>query len=155
MPHDLVDAFHSTLEEAKAADIILQVCDASDPQVGEQNAVTRQVLADLECGDTPTVMVYNKADLLADKPKNPPENTVYLCAKTGEGIDDMLRKITDILDKSTVREQISIPYTKMDALNFIHANGKVTSEEYTETGLDVAFELDGADYGVLRAMLEK
>lgn len=155
LPHDLVDAFHSTLEEAKAADIILQVCDCSDPQVKEQNDVTRQVLADLECGDTPTVLVCNKADLLQERPHTVPEDTVYICAKTGEGIDEMLSKITAILDRSTVRSEELIPYIKMELLNFLHANGKVNSEEYTENGLNVSFELENADYGMFMHMLKE
>lgn len=155
LPHDLVEAFHSTLEEAKSADIILQVCDASDPQVRQQNAVTAQVLADLGCGDTPTILVCNKADKLPEAPAHTSENTVYLCAKTGEGVDRMLKLLTNILDQSTVRSELELPYTKMDLLHFLHANGKVTEEKYTETGLKIAFELDNADYGILMHMLEE
>lgn len=155
LPHDLVEAFHSTLEEAKSADIILEVCDASDPQVRQQNAVTAQVLADLGCGDTPTILVCNKADKLPEVPAHLPDNTVYLCAKTGEGVDRMLDLLTQILDQSTVKSELELPYTRMELLNFLHANGKVVEEKYTETGLKVAFELDNADYGVLMHMLEE
>ncbi len=155
LPHDLVDAFHSTLEEAKAADIILQVCDCSDEHVSEQNAVTRQVLADLECGDTPTILVCNKADLLPEKPQNVPEDVVYISARSGEGIDLMLQKITDILDESVVKQEIVLPYAKMSLLSFIHEHGKVVSEEYREDGLFVAFELEKADYGIFLHELEK
>ncbi len=153
LPHDLVDAFHSTLEEAKAADIILQVCDCSDEQVAEQNAVTRQVLADLECGDTPTILVCNKADLLSVKPAHVSEDVVYVCAKTGEGIGEMLQKITDILDESVVKDAVLLPYAKMNLLSFIHEHGRVVSEEYREDGLFAAFELEKADYGVLMHLL--
>ncbi len=105
------------------------------------------MLADLECGDTPTILVCNKADQLEQLPQNVPDDTVYISAKHGDGIDTMLLKITEILDQSIVHTTAQIPYDKMDLLNFLHANGNVLSEEYTETGLIVTFELDAADYG--------
>ncbi len=93
LPHDLVSAFRSTLEEAARADLLLCVTDASSPESDNHIKVVNEVLTSLDAGDKPIITVYNKCDLLSEVPKNS-RSTVYISAKSGAGIDELLA-ITD------------------------------------------------------------
>jgi len=134
LPHQLVEAFKSTLEEAAAADIILNVCDASNENLKEQLEVTRNLLSDLGCGDTPVITVYNKADLLDDIPEKTGERAVFTSAKENIGTDRLLNLISDVLSESMQRLTLLIPYDKGYLLSKIREQGKIFSEEFTEKG---------------------
>lgn len=101
LPHPLIHAFHSTLAEVAEADLILNLCDASDPLLDEQLEVTRSLLGELSCEDTPVLTVYNKADLLP-VPFLPPEKGVLISVKTGEGLDVLLERISELLPKQAI-----------------------------------------------------
>ena len=134
LPHHLVEAFKSTLEEAASADIILHVCDASDPDVADKVQTTEKILADLGCGEIPVVNVLNKCDLLeTGVPEN--ETTVKISAKTGEGFDRLLEAISRNLPESSKRMKLLFPYDKGGLIAKIRNTGKVFSEEYTESGI--------------------
>ena len=134
LPHHLVEAFKSTLEEAASADIILHVCDASDPDVADKVQTTEKILADLGCGEIPVVNVLNKCDLLeTGVPEN--ETTVKISAKTGEGFDRLLEAISRNLPESSKRMSLLFPYDKGGLIAKIRNTGKVFSEEYTENGI--------------------
>ena len=136
LPHHLVEAFKSTLEEAASADIILHVCDISDPEAAEKAQTTQMLLAELGCGEIPVLNVLNKCDLLKnDIPED--EDTVKICAKTGEGFDRMLAAIAKKLPESSRRMSLLLPYDKGGLSARIRENGKVFSEEYTEEGIRV------------------
>ena len=92
LPHDLVDAFKSTLEEAACSDIILKIADASDSEAAEQLSVTDEVLNDLGCGDIPQVIVYNKCDRTGVAPYDP--DVLLVSAKTGYGLDSCWPRLT-------------------------------------------------------------
>lgn len=136
LPHNLVEAFKSTLEEAASADIILHVCDISDPEAPEKARTTQQLLAELGCGEIPVVNVLNKCDLIEnDIPES--KDTVKICAKTGEGFDRLLKAISENLPESAKRIKLLLPYDKAGLTAKIRENGKVFSEEYTENGIAV------------------
>lgn len=136
LPHHLVEAFKSTLEEAASADIILHVCDISDPEAADKAQTTQMLLAELGCGEIPVLNVLNKCDLLEnDIPED--EDTVKICAKTGEGFDRMLAGIARKLPESSRRMSLLLPYDKGGLTARIRENGKVFSEEYTEKGIKV------------------
>ena len=136
LPHHLVEAFKSTLEEAASADIILHVCDISDPEAAEKAQTTQMLLAELGCGEIPVLNVLNKCDLLEnDIPED--EDTVKICAKTGEGFDRMLAAIAKKLPESSRRMKLLLPYDKGGLTAKIRESGKVFSEEYTEEGIQV------------------
>lgn len=136
LPHHLVEAFKSTLEEAASADIILHVCDISDPEATDKAQTTQMLLAELGCGEIPVLNVLNKCDLIEnDIPED--EDTVKICAKTGEGFDRLLAGIARKLPESSRRMSLLLPYDKGGLTAKIRESGKVFSEEYTEEGIRV------------------
>lgn len=134
LPHHLVEAFKSTLEEAASADIIIHVCDAADPEAAEKAEVTLRTLADLGAAEIPVVTVLNKCDLLAE---HIPENstTVKISAKNSQGIDRLLQVIAANLPETAKRMKLLLPYDKVGYTAKLRENGKVFSEEYTENGV--------------------
>lgn len=134
LPHNLVEAFKSTLEEAASADIILHVLDISDNEAAEKAQTTSALLNELNCGGIPTINVLNKCDLIQN---NIPESkdTVKICAKTGEGFDKLLKAISENLPESSKRIKLLLPYDKGGIIAEIRESGKVFSEEYTENGI--------------------
>ena len=134
LPHDLVEAFKSTLEEAANADIILHVSDISDPEAKDKTLTAEKLLADLGCGGIPVINVLNKADSVDYKiPEN--DTTVCISAKTGAGIDRLLELIAKNLPESAKKMKLLIPYDKAGFSAEIRVLGKVLSEEYTENGI--------------------
>lgn len=134
LPHHLVEAFKSTLEEAASADIIIHVCDAADPEAAEKAEVTLKTLADLGAAEIPVVTVLNKCDLLTE---HIPENstTVKISAKNSQGIDRLLQVIAANLPETAKRMKLLLPYDKAGYTAKLRENGKVFSEEYTENGV--------------------
>ncbi len=134
LPHHLVEAFKSTLEEAASADIIIHVCDAADPEAAEKAEVTLRTLADLGAAEIPVVTVLNKCDLLTE---HIPENstTVKISAKNSQGIDRLLQVIAANLPETAKRMKLLLPYDKAGYTAKLRENGKVFSEEYTENGV--------------------
>lgn len=136
LPHHLVEAFKSTLEEAACADIILHVCDASDPEAAEKADVTLKTLAELGASEIPVVTVLNKCDKL-DENFPTDSTTVRISALKNEGIDRLLEVIAANLPETSRRMKLLIPYDKAGLTAVIRVNGKVFSEEYTESGISV------------------
>lgn len=134
LPHHLVEAFKSTLEEAACADIIIHVCDVSDPEAAEKADVTLKTLADLGAAEIPVVTVLNKCDLLTE---NIPEDdsTVKISVKKAQGIDRLLQVVAANLPETAKRMKLLLPYDKAGFTAKLRENGKVFNEEYTETGV--------------------
>lgn len=136
LPHHLVEAFKSTLEEAANADVILHICDASSDNCEEQAKVTLELLAELGCEGIPTITVLNKCDkVLLSNDILTEENVVKISAKEGTGIDNLLLAIQNALPQSAVRAKLLLPFDKAGLLNTIRIDGKVFSEEYTADGI--------------------
>ena len=143
LPHHLVKAFKSTLDEVVYADILLVVSDINDPEVQEHLEVTRTVIEELGASDKPTIYVYNKCDLtdglshaiLSD-------NSVCLSAHTGNGIDILLSMICDEIGKGKKEYSLLIPYTEQGALNQLYKTYNVTSVDYLDNGISVKVILD-------------
>lgn len=134
LPHHLVEAFKSTLEEAACADIILHVCDVSDPEAAQKAETTLKTLAELGAAEIPVVTVLNKCDKISeDIPID--SSTVKISALHNHGIDELLRVIAANLPQSSRRMSLLLPYDKAGLLSQIRENGKVFSEEYTENGI--------------------
>ncbi len=134
LPHHLVEAFKSTLEEAAGADIIIHVCDASDPEASEKAEVTLKTLADLGAAEIPVVTVLNKCDLLTETiPED--DSTVKISAKKNQGIDRLLHVIAANLPETAKRMKLLLPYDKAGLTAKLRENGKVFSEEYAENGI--------------------
>lgn len=135
LPHHLVEAFKSTLEEAANADIILHISDISSDDAAEQAKVTKELLAELGCEGIPVIDVLNKCDCLLE-PELIKENdtTVKISAKNREGFRNLLSCIAKNLPETAKRARLLIPYDKTSLLGLIREDGKIFSEEYTENG---------------------
>lgn len=141
LPHHLVEAFRSTLEEAVQADLILHLLDASEPDLEERMQVTQTLLNDLGCAEIPQIHVLNKADLV-DIPKQSDFENVWISARTGEGLEMLIQAIAHRLPQTARRMKLCIPYTEGGFLQLLRAEGKLFSEEYTEKGTLVDIMVD-------------
>ena len=131
LPHQLVEAYHSTLEEAADADLILNVCDYSNPAVDQQLEVTRKLLDELGCGAIPTITVYNKIDRCPDAGMlSGSEHTVFISAKEKQNLDTLLQAIEHALSERMCRVTLEIPYSSGNLLNRLRERGHVFQEEY-------------------------
>ncbi len=143
LPHQLVEAFHSTLEEAADADLILNVCDCSDPAVDRQLEVTRQLLSDLGCGGIPTLTVYNKIDLCPDPERfvgN--DHTVYISAAKRQNIHGLLHAMETALSEKMRQVTLEIPYSEGSLLNLLRERGRVRKEEFLEDKIRIEATVD-------------
>lgn len=133
LPHHLVDAFKSTLEEAAFADVILKVADASDPQAMEQLAVTDEVLDSLQCGDIPQLVLYNKCDRPGAVAFDP--SVLLTSAKTGRGLPELLARLDEVLAHRVRSIEVLLPYDKLALADILRSRGSVAEEEYRENGV--------------------
>lgn len=135
LPHNLVEAFKSTLEEAASADIILNVQDLSSPEQEEQAEVTRKLLSELGCDGIPQINVMNKVDA-ALNPDTVFEDslTVAISEKHHQGFERLLKCIAENLPETAKRMKLLIPYDKTSLIGKIRLEGKIFSEEYIENG---------------------
>ena len=145
LPHHLVAAFRATLEEVVEADLLLHVIDASHPYVEKQIEAVDKVLESLGAVGKPSIMVYNKVDLLpeGDVPvADRGHQAVALSALKGWGFAELLGALAYALSASRVRKIFFIPYQKSGVLSILHEKGKVLREEHGEKGLSVEAEID-------------
>ena len=135
LPHNLVEAFKSTLEEAAAADIILNVQDLSSPEYEQQAAVTRELLAELGCEGIPVINVMNKADAALNLDTVfEDDKTVIISARNKQGFDKLLDAVVRNLPETAKRMKLLVPYDATAFINKIRIEGKIFSEDYTENG---------------------
>jgi GTP-binding protein HflX len=142
LPHHLVEAFKSTLEEAAHASLLLNVCDVSSEDAAAQIEVTRETLQSLGVTETPVLTVLNKCDKLEELPRLMGQNTCLVSAKTGYGFEELLLKIAELLTPSQKRMKLLIPYGKDSLLAEIRREGKILSQEYAENGTLVSALVD-------------
>ena len=140
LPHKLVEAFKSTLEQAKYADIILNVCDIASEDRELQLEITQGVLAEIGCEMENVITVYNKYDKEHDMPA--PPTAVMTSAKSGYGLEELLNKIDDMLAERMADLDLLLPYSQTGLVNTIRENGRVDSEEYTAEGIAVKGKVD-------------
>lgn len=156
LPHHLVKAFRSTLDEAKYADILLIVCDATDPELQEHLDVTRETLASLGASDKPTLTVFNHADELPECPSTgfvAEGDRVFISALTGAGVDLLLAKIDEVA--ATLRRacRFLFPYTASGKLDLLYRTAAVQSVEYLPEGIAVSASVDRRTAGELASYL--
>ncbi len=138
LPHHLVEAFRSTLEEAALADIILNVCDASSPEYKLHLDVTNELLRDLGCADRPIITIFNKCDLVGNPLDLPAaRDSVRICAKNGAGIDELLRAVEENLPVRLRKYTLMLPFDKAGISAVLRSAGALKSEEYTADGIKV------------------
>jgi GTP-binding protein HflX len=138
LPHQLVEAFRSTLEEVAESDLILHVVDASHPDPEGQITAVREVLAEIGASEVPEIIVINKADaadplvvkqLLAREP-----HAVVVSARTGEGIDELMLAIEADLPRPAERVDVVVPYARGDLLSLVHTQGEIETLDHTADG---------------------
>ncbi|MBE6834704.1 MAG: GTPase HflX [Ruminococcaceae bacterium] len=143
LPHHLVEAFKSTLEEAANADLILNVCDVSSDEFNEHLNITMNLLYALGCENKPIISVLNKCDLLdGSKQLLSLSNSVCISAKTGAGIPDLLLRIGQLLPNRRRKVNLLLPFEKLAILGKVRKDGIVLSENYTENGVEMSAILD-------------
>ena len=143
LPHQLVDAFRSTLEEAANATVILNICDASDEHCTEHLNVTMNLLAALGCADKPIISVLNKCDLCGGSFVLPAQGEfVMISAKTGEGLGNLLAKIQLSLPLTRKKAELLIPYSDGGLVNYIREEGVMLKEDYRPDGIYVKAVVD-------------
>ena len=155
LPHDLVEAFKSTLEEVSNSDLILQVVDISCPYNEKQMRVVDGVLESLHAADIPRIIVFNKADAVpsCDLPAES-ENRLNVSALRGTGIEKLLSAVEVKLNSARTEVDILVPYSKYEAVSMIRDRGMLLSEEHTETGTHIRALLDAESIGQLRKILD-
>ena len=134
LPHHLIEAFKSTLEEAVQADIILNVCDSSSPVFRDHLRITNELLSELGAENKPIITVLNKVDI-ADSDDLPGIEGVRISAKRGEGFDELLRAIEEALPVKKIRTKLLFPFSDIGQSTLVRDNGTIFSEEYTDEGL--------------------
>lgn len=138
LPHHLIEAFRSTLEEAKYADIILHVVDASNPQVDEQMYIVYETLQNLEVKNKPIITAFNKQDKLEGKPilrDFKADHVVRISAKTGTGLDELQSVIEEVLRDQKVLIEKLYPYAEAGKIQLIRKYGELLEESYQEDGI--------------------
>lgn len=147
LPHHLVEAFRSTLEEAAQSDIIINLCDASSDEARTHLQVTKDLLESLNCGDTPIINVLNKCDLIADDTIEQDFGSyVKISAKTGDGIEKLLEEIDNNLPLRLKKVNVLIPFANAGLANEIRTKGTLLSEEYKSDGIKIEAIVDEQTY---------
>ena len=155
LPHHLVKAFKSTLDEVRYSDILLLVSDINDPEAKSQLKVTEEVIAELGAADKPRIYVYNKCDLISESDVVFAEKDhVFVSAKTGAGVDELLNKIEEIIHESKKEYTLLIPYANQSKLSNIYNEYVVISNEYIDEGILVRAVLDERGRGLYKAFIQ-
>ncbi len=150
LPHHLIDAFKSTLEESKYADIILHVVDASNPQVEKQMHTVYETLKELEVGDKTIITLFNKQDKITEDlvlRDFKADKTVTISAKTGSGLNQLLNTIEEILRDQKVYIEKVFPYNEAGKIQLIRKNGQLLKEEYVADGIYIEAYVPKEIYG--------
>ena len=138
LPHQLVEAFRSTIEEISHSDLVVHVVDASHPDPGSQIQTVRDVLTEVEATDIQELVVFNKCDLIDETEKlalrGMEPGCLLVSAATGEGVPELLEKIELLLPKPELFLKVLVPYSRGDLVSRIHSEGKVAKLEHRETG---------------------
>jgi GTP-binding protein HflX len=138
LPTQLVEAFRSTLEEVGNSDVIVHVVDGAHPDPGAQLATVRDVIGDVGARDLPEIVVFNKSDLIDDdrrvELRGLEPDAIFVSARTGEGIDELLARISDTLPQWDVELDLLVPYDRGEIIALAHQKARVLDTEYEEDG---------------------
>ena len=146
LPHSLVKAFRSTLEEIKQADLILEVVDFADENYKQHIEVTNKTLKELGADKIPLVYVYNKSDLVLEKLPKIEENAIYMSASNKIGIEELINKIKSKIFSNFIKTKLLIPYNRSDIVAYFNSNSNVVRTEYINEGTLLFVECKIEDY---------
>ena len=150
LPHHLVRAFRSTLEEVCEADLLIHVVDCSDNDNEQQMAVTASTLEQIGVKGIPVIYAMNKADRLDIRPQGSREDAVYISAKNGEGLDALIRLIRKQLFEDYVTCELLIPFRDGDVVSYLSENAHIFSTDYENDGTRLSVELRRMDFNRFR-----
>ncbi len=150
LPHHLVKAFKSTLDEVRYADILLIVCDVSDSDAQAQLKVTKEVIEELGASDKPTIYAFNKADKCEVLPQLNSEDSVTISSKTGMGFENLLEKIEQAILKTKKEVILLIPYSEQSLVSSIFNEYTVKNTDYAEDGVLICAVLDERGQGLYK-----
>jgi GTPase len=141
LPHQLVEAFRSTLEEVGDSDVIVHVVDGAHPDPASQLTTVRDVIGETGARDIPEIVVFNKADLVdADQRlllRGLEPRAIFVSARTGEGIDELHARIDELLPAPELRVTLMVPYDRGEVISKLHLTGRVLTTDYLEEGTRV------------------
>lgn len=157
LPHNLVDAFRSTLEEVCEADLLLQVVDVSDPYYKDHMRVTNETLAELGAGHIPQIIIYNKADRMPEIYSLPKigRHQIHMSAKNGIGIPELMELIMQEIYSKLLHAKILLPYTEGSLYSLMQKEANIIHEEYKENGIYLELEVNPLYEHRLRAYVIK
>lgn len=148
LPHQLIDAFKSTLEEVSGADLIVHVVDGSHPDPFEQLRAVREVISEIGGGDVPEIVAINKVDIadpdMVMQILRTEKHSYAFSAKSGFGVEGLLHAIEHSLPRPSIEIDVVIPYDRGDLISHIHEEGEIISEEYTPEGTAIHARVDGS-----------
>ena len=141
LPHQLVEAFRSTLQETADADLLIHVVDASDEGAPDQIAAVREVLESIDAGSLPELLVLNKADaadpVVLNRLSSLYPHAAVISAKTGQGIDDLHHALVAALNAGAVSMDLLVPYDRGDVVAGLRRDGEVVEEHHTADGTEL------------------
>jgi GTPase len=141
LPHQLVEAFRSTLEEVGDSDVIVHVVDGAHPDPGSQLATVRDVIGETGARDIPEIVVFNKADLVDDNQRlllrGLEPRAIFVSARTGEGVDELHARIDQLLPAPELKVTLMVPYDRGEVISKLHLTGRVLTTDYLEEGTRV------------------
>lgn len=146
LPHQLVNAFRSTLEEITEADMLVHVVDYSNPNYKQHIEVTKNTLKELGADNIPIIYAYNKTDLVDGEITKDEKDCIYISAKNKAGIDELVNEICKRVFPQHVCCQLLIPYEKGNILSYFNDNANIKSNEYTSDGALISMECNKSDY---------
>lgn len=146
LPHHLVKAFRSTLEEARDADLLLHVVDVSNDEHRFMMDVTNETLQAVGVENVPTIFVYNKSDLADMKYPHMAGDNIWISAKEGAGLDELLEIIKKHIFSNYVRCSLLIPFDRGDIVSYLNEHASVSSTSYEEEGAVIQVEMKKSDY---------
>lgn len=151
LPHHLIEAFKSTLEEAKYANLLIHMVDASNEEASSQMLVVYDTLKSLDVVDKDIITVFNKTDLMEDNMELPrdfhADKVLKMSAKTGEGIEDLKKTVEDILQKQRVYLEHVFPYKDAGKIAIVRKFGEILSEEYIDEGISIKAYIPAEIFG--------
>lgn len=159
LPHQLVEAFRSTLEEVGQSDVIIHVVDASHPDPAAQLATVRDVIGEVGARDIPEIVAFNKSDLADDDQRlvlrGLEPTGIFVSARTGEGIEELLQRVADLLPAPEVEMRLLVPYDRGEIISRLHVQGRVLATDYREDGTLVTALVHPARVDDLKPFLAK
>ena len=153
LPHHLVDAFRSTLEELSYADVLVHVVDASDPQWRLLAQVVEDLCRQLGAEKTPRLLVFNKVDLLREDQLPRETGAIYTAASKGLGLDNLVDRICRVLGEGLKTVRFVLPYSQAGVLDRLYREANVKKADYVENGIDIEAVVDRKTYGRIRELL--